>query len=106
MLWHGLRSGLCIVPKSRPVINTALVKPLARFASMHHGHNIRPETDKVVQDISDFVHSPEKAQSALARETARLCLIDTLGCGLEALRFKECTKLLGPVVEGSNIPIA
>lgn len=101
MLWHGLRSGLRTVPKSRPAINAALAKSIARFAFMHHGVNIRPESDKVVQDISDFVHSPEKAQSPLARETARLCLIDTLGCGLEALRFKECTKLLGPVVEGN-----
>ena len=100
MLWHGLRSGLRTVPKTRPVLHSVLAKPLARFASMHHGQNIRPESDKVVQDIADFVHSPGKAQSPLARETARLCLIDTLGCGLEALRFKECTKLLGPLVEG------
>ena len=65
---------------------------------------MRPESDKVIQDISNYVHAPEKTQSSLARETARLCLIDTLGCGLEALRFKECTKLLGPVVEGSLGP--
>jgi 2-methylcitrate dehydratase len=70
-----------------------------RLAS-HGAMNVRPESDKVIQDISSYVHSPEKVQSSLARETARLCLIDTLGCGLEALRFKECTKLLGPVVEG------
>jgi 2-methylcitrate dehydratase len=67
-----------------------------------HGYNIRPEYDKVIQDISDYVHSPEKTESPLARETARWCFIDTIGCGLEALRFPQCTKLLGPVVEGNK----
>lgn len=37
-------------------------------------------------------------------DTARLVFLDTLGCGLEALKFKECTKLLGPVVEGTVVP--
>lgn len=37
-------------------------------------------------------------------DTARYVLLDTLGCGLEALRFKECTKLLGPIVEGTVVP--
>ena len=37
-------------------------------------------------------------------DTARYILLDTLGCGLEALRFKECTKLLGPIVEGTIVP--
>ncbi|OAV85543.1 hypothetical protein PTTG_30444, partial [Puccinia triticina 1-1 BBBD Race 1] len=41
---------------------------------------------------------------ALAYKTARLCLIDTLGCGLEVLRFPTCSKLLGPVVEGTVLP--
>ena len=64
---------------------------------------IRPEADKVLQDIADYVHN-YKIDSELAFETARLCLIDTIGCGLEALRFPECTKLLGPVVEGTVVP--
>ena len=66
--------------------------------------NIRPQPDKVLQDIADYVTKPELTQSPLARETARLCLIDTLGCGLEALKFPQCTKLLGPVVEGTVVP--
>ncbi len=32
------------------------------------------------------------------------CLIDTLGCGLLALSFPACTKLLGPIVEGTEVP--
>lgn len=43
-------------------------------------------------------------KSDLAFETARLCLIDTIGCGLEGLRFKECARLMGPVVEGTIVP--
>ena len=100
MLLYGLKSAFRIIPKSCP-LSVALPKMSARHASLAHGQNIRPETDKVIQDISDYVHSPYKTESPLARETARLCLIDTLGCGLEALRFNQCTKLLGPVVEGN-----
>jgi len=75
-----------------------------RAMSVHHGEStVRPEADKVLQDIADYVHN-YKIDSPLAFETARLCLIDTIGCGLEALRFPECTKLLGPVVEGTVVP--
>jgi len=63
----------------------------------------RPQPDKVLVDIADYVHN-YKIDSAVAFETARLCLIDTIGCGLEALRFPDCTKLLGPVVEGTIVP--
>ena len=101
MLLYGLKSALRIAPKSRPFLSVALPRMSTRHASQAYGQNIRPESDKVIQDISDYVHSPEKTESPLARETARLCLIDTLGCGLEALRFKQCAKLLGPVVEGN-----
>lgn len=74
------------------------------MSSVHHGEStVRPEADKVLQDIADYVHN-YKVDSDLAFETARLCLIDTIGCGLEALRFPECTSLLGPVVEGTVVP--
>jgi 2-methylcitrate dehydratase len=72
--------------------------------SAHAGEStLRPEPDKVLQDIADYVHGFQ-IDSDLAFETARLCLIDTIGCGLEALRFPDCTKLLGPVVEGTIVP--
>lgn len=76
-----------------------------RLMSSHHGgeSTLRPEPDKVLQDIADYVHN-YKIDSDLAFETARLCLIDTIGCGLEGLRFPECAKLLGPVVEGTIVP--
>ena len=64
---------------------------------------IRPQPDKVLQDIADYVHSYE-IDSELAFDTARLCLIDTIGCGLEGLRFEACARLMGPVVEGTVVP--
>jgi len=54
-------------------------------------------------DIANYVDHFE-IKSSLAYETARNCLIDTLGCGLEALGYPACTKLLGPVIPGSTVP--
>jgi 2-methylcitrate dehydratase len=65
--------------------------------------NVRPEPDQVLADIADYVLSYE-IQSELAYETARNCLIDTLGCGLEALDYPACTKLMGPVIAGTTVP--
>jgi 2-methylcitrate dehydratase len=53
--------------------------------------------DRVMVDIVDYVRGYEIV-SELAYTTARHCLIDTLGCGLEALEYPACTKLIGPVV--------
>jgi len=64
---------------------------------------LRPQADQVLQEIADYIHG-YNVDSDLAFETARLCLIDTIGCGLEALRFPECARLLGPVVEGTIVP--
>src|SRR5574340_536791 len=65
--------------------------------------NVRPDPDQVLVDIANYVcdydiHSDE------AFETARLCLMDTLGCGLEALSYPACTKLLWPIVPGTVVP--
>ncbi len=68
-----------------------------------HISNERPAADKVLSDIADYVMSYE-ITSDLALETARYCLIDTLGCGLEALEYPACTKLLGPLVAGTIVP--
>lgn len=62
--------------------------------------NIKPDYDKVINDIADYVLN-KTIDSPAAYETARLCLMDTLGCGMLALNFSECTKLLGPVVPGA-----
>ncbi len=68
-----------------------------------HISSVRPEPDQVLVDIVDYVLDYE-ITSELAYQTARLCLIDTLGCGLEALGYPACTKLLGPLVPGLTLP--
>ncbi len=65
--------------------------------------NARPEPDQVLVDIAKYTHE-YKINSPEAYETAGCCLIDTLGCGLEALSYPACTKLLGPIVPGSITP--
>jgi 2-methylcitrate dehydratase len=65
--------------------------------------NVRPAPDKVLTDIADYV-SKYEVKSADAYDTARYCLMDTLGCGFEALEYPACTKLLGPIVPGTLVP--
>ena len=65
--------------------------------------NTRPHPDQVLIDIAEYV-SDYEIDSTDAYDTARNCLMDTLGCGFLALRFPECTKLLGPLVEGTVVP--
>ncbi len=59
--------------------------------------------DDLLIRIADYVSSP-LAASDEAFATARLCLMDSLGCALLALNMPECTKLLGPVVPGAVLP--
>ncbi|VTU17728.1 2-methylcitrate dehydratase [Variovorax sp. SRS16] len=68
-----------------------------------HVSNIRPEWDPVIVDIVDYALGYE-VRSDLAYDTARNILIDTLGCGLEALEYPAACKLLGPVVKGTTVP--
>ncbi|MDL1913379.1 MAG: bifunctional 2-methylcitrate dehydratase/aconitate hydratase [Bergeyella sp.] len=65
--------------------------------------NERPQPDQVLADIADYVLRYE-IKSDLAWETAHYCLLDTVGCGLEALSYPACTKLLGPIVRGTVVP--
>jgi 2-methylcitrate dehydratase len=68
-----------------------------------HISNIRPDHDAVLQDIARYVAQVD-ITSDEAWNTARLCLMDTLGCGLEALSYPACTKLMGPIVPGTVVP--
>jgi 2-methylcitrate dehydratase len=61
-----------------------------------HVSNVRPKPDKVLTLIADYA-TGYQIESPQAYETARYCLMDTLGCGLEALEYPACTKLLGPI---------
>ena len=58
--------------------------------------------DQEIIDIVDYALNYE-VKSPVAYETAWNCLLDTLGCGLEALEYEACTKLLGPVVAGVTV---
>ncbi|HEX4032721.1 MAG TPA: bifunctional 2-methylcitrate dehydratase/aconitate hydratase [Terracidiphilus sp.] len=68
-----------------------------------HISNERPAADAVLTDIADYALGYE-ITSELAYTTAQHCLMDTLGCGLEALEYPACTRLLGPIVPGTVTP--
>ncbi len=62
----------------------------------------RPAPDAVIAAIADYVlHTG--IDSAIAYETAYYCLMDTLACGFQALKYPACTKLLGPVVPEASL---
>ena len=63
----------------------------------------RPPFDPLLGLIADYV-CDYNTPSEEALNTARYCLLDTLGCGFLALKYPACTKLLGPVVPGTVVP--
>ncbi|HEX4121076.1 MAG TPA: bifunctional 2-methylcitrate dehydratase/aconitate hydratase [Verrucomicrobiae bacterium] len=65
--------------------------------------NVRPAPDRLLGEIADYVCAGPEL-SALAYETARYCLLDTLGCGILALNFPACAKRLGPITPGTLTP--
>ena len=67
-----------------------------------HNERVLQEFDQEIIDIVDYVENFE-VNSDLAYDTAWNCLLDTLGCGLEALEYDACTKLLGPLVPGTVV---
>jgi len=70
-------------------------------AAIHNAK--RPDPDQILVDIVDYVMNYDVSQSNEAMRTARFCLMDTLGCGILALNYPACTKMLGPVVPGANM---
>ena len=64
--------------------------------------NDRPDYDQVLQEMADYIYNFD-IKSDEAYETARYCLMDTLGCGFLALKFPDCKKMLGPVVPGADM---
>lgn len=66
--------------------------------------NKRPTIDHELALIADFA-SQSIIPSELALDTARLCLLDTLGCGMLALQYPACSALLGPIIPGTTVPI-
>jgi 2-methylcitrate dehydratase len=73
--------------------------------SMHTvDENLRSAPDKELTAIAHYA-AHAKIDSELAYTTARHCLMDTLGCGILALQYKACTKLLGPIIPGTTVPV-
>jgi 2-methylcitrate dehydratase len=62
----------------------------------------RPDPDALLAAIADYALSYQ-VRSELAYQTAGYCLMDTLACGFQALKYPACTKLLGPVVPGATL---
>ena len=60
----------------------------------------RPDPDAVLTAIADYARN-YRITSENAYDTARYCLMDTLACGFQALKYPACRKLLGPVVPGA-----
>ena len=65
--------------------------------------HLRAEFDQEIVDIVDYVMNYQ-IDSTVAWNTAHYCLLDTLGCGLEALEYPACKKLMGPIVPGTVVP--
>src|SRR5579872_1564278 len=63
----------------------------------------RPDPDAALVAIADYARN-YTISSKQAYDTARYCLMDTLACGFQALKYPACTKLLGPVVPGAVMP--
>jgi len=63
----------------------------------------RPNFDKVIQDIVDYVLTYDVTTSDEAMKTARYDFMDTIGCGLLALNYPACTKMLGPIIPGATM---
>src|SRR4029077_10739557 len=80
-------------PEVRPSRRASLTRRTIMSSAIS---NVRPKPDRVLVDIADYV-TKYKITSKEALDTARHCLIDTLGCGFEALSYPACTKLLGPM---------
>ena len=62
----------------------------------------RPDPDRILVAIAEYARN-HNIDSAVAYDTARDCLMDTLACGFQALKYPACTKLLGPVVPGASM---
>ncbi|KAM5347005.1 hypothetical protein ACJ41O_010010 [Fusarium nematophilum] len=88
---------------STPASYSAFSTSVARLSGAPDMASAPREYDPEIKDIADYVAN-KTIDSELAFDTARWILLDTLGCGLEGLRFKECSKLLGPIVPGTVVP--
>jgi len=64
--------------------------------------NVRPPADPLLAELADYALNGA-APSNESLDTARWCLADSLACGILALAYPACTKLLGPIVPGTTL---
>src|SRR5579875_342308 len=76
---------------------------ISNLICMASSSNERPQPDALIAEIAHYVLHTE-ISSDLAWRTAHYCLLDSIGCALEALNYPACTKLLGPIVPGTIVP--
>ena len=67
-----------------------------------HKSAVRPAPDAVLSSIARYARDYD-IRSTLAYDTARYCLMDTLACGLQALKYPACLRVMGPVVPGATM---
>jgi 2-methylcitrate dehydratase PrpD len=89
--------------QARPYILPGTLEAGKDDMSSIHRDAHRPPPDQLLTEIADYVRE-FRADADEARRIARYCLMDTLGCGILALSYPACTKLLGPLVPGAELP--
>jgi 2-methylcitrate dehydratase len=62
----------------------------------------RPAPDPILVAIADYALRFDLSSES-AYQTAYYCLLDTLACGFQALKYPACTRLMGPVVPGATL---
>lgn len=72
------------------------------MAFIPKNNNLKP--DNLFVTIADYL-SYKTIDNELAYKNARLCLMDSLGCAIQALQYPACTKLLGPIIPGTTVPL-
>ena len=84
-------------------VTTIIIKSTRKGKGNMLKTNELNKTDQLLEDLTEYVLNQE-ITSQEAFETARYVLLDTLGCGILALNYPECTKLMGPIVPGTVVP--
>lgn len=90
-------------PRSVPVMASSFSSSATKQSAGQPSGAPKAAYDPEISDIASYVHN-HKISSELALDTSRYILLDTIGCGLEALRFPQCTAILGPLVPGTTVP--
>ena len=90
------------IPRPAPALASSF-STSTKMSSSHPSRAPPQEYDPEILDIASYVHN-HKIDSEVALDTSRYILLDTIGCGLEALRFPQCTAILGPLVPNTTVP--